>query len=228
MNSGMYSIRGIKFKSALEAINNKCISVPVSEAGLIIDVTKLINVVTDEIRTTESEMTALDLITSAATESGYEIIVKITNDNKLEITPINYKKAPAPKTLFSFLENLSAQDIVSNKSYGEETTNFKNKRIVVGDNISYLTTVRDHPIQQSNVLPPALGPDICCLPDGSYVLSTSAEDCFTNDGGNAFWTNTSLGFLPCVMQPVCSIKYPPGSIGAYSVITITPTPEPNP
>jgi hypothetical protein len=223
------SSRGIKVKSALQSINDRCISIPVSNAGLRLNVTKLINVVSDEIRTTNTESSILELITLAAEESGYDFIISINNNNEFEVLPVNYKRPATSKSLFSFIEDLTAKDIVISKEYGEEMSgsSSKNKRIVFGNNISYLTSVRDYPAQlYCDPVIPTYNDGICCDPGESCSLNTYAnkEDC--ENAGGLWYYNTSCDFEACEDQPVCTIKNGPASIGAYDTFYITPTPYP--
>lgn len=229
MITGSSSSRGVKLKSALQAINGKCISVPVSNAGLKINVTKLINVISDELRTNTSESSILELIVLAAEESGYDFIININNNNEFEILPINQKRPATEKSLFNFIEDLSAKDIVISKEYGEEMagSSSKNKRIVFGDNLSYLTSVRDYPVQLNcNGSIPSISGNVCCDSDGICSPGdTGRESCLEN--GGTWFSNTDCSFDACDLQPVCSIKNNPASIGAYDAIYITPTPYPS-
>jgi hypothetical protein len=233
MKSGASSSRGIKYKSALEGINGRCISIPVSGAGLKLNVTKLINVVSEDIRTTNTDSSILDLIVSAAEESGYDVIISINNDNEFEVLPINYKRPATAKSLFNFIEDLTAKDIVISKDYGEEMsgTSSKNKRIVFGDNISYLTSVRDFPYQRfCDPIIPSFDNAVCCLPDNSCIESTiddiSAHRANCIDNGGIPYFYTTCDYQGCYMQPVCTIKNAPASIGAYDTFFITPTSYP--
>jgi hypothetical protein len=220
--------RGIKVKKALEQINGKCVSIPVSNAGLVINVTKVIGIVSDELRTTNSESTVLELITLACEESGYDFFVQINNDNQFEIIPVNYRKPATDKSLFSFIENLSANDIVISKEYGEEMAggSQKNKRIVFGNNLSYLTSVRDYPVQlDCSAFIPSAETGICCAPDGSCGTTyANKEDC--ENSGGTWYSQAICDLEPCSMQPPCSIINNPASIGAYDTFYITPTPDP--
>lgn len=239
MLTGSGSTRGVKVKAALEAINEKCISIPVSNAGLKINVNKLINVVSDELRTTNTESTILELITLAAEESGYDFLVSINNNNEFEILPVNYKRPATEKSLFNFIENLAAKDIVISKDYGEEMagTSSKNKRIVLGDNLSYITRVRDFPYQrfakpeQQDI---SLSDGICCYTDteGNINCSDSGETAIKSicegEALSGVWhSNSSCDEEACLMQPPCTIKNNPSSIGAYETFYITPTPYPS-
>lgn len=172
MLSGSGSNKGLKLKSALEAVNGKCISIPISNAGLKLNFTKLINIMSPILRTTNTESTLLELITLAAEESGYDFIIQINNDNEFEVLPINYKRPATDKSLFSFVQNLSATDNVISKDYGEEMSISKNKRIVLGGKISYITKIKDHSLQTS--CQPNLSEATCTVLDnpasiGSYT-----------------------------------------------------------
>lgn len=237
MITGSNSTRGVKLKAALEAINGYCISVPVSNAGLKINVTKLINVIADELRTTTNESTVLELISLAAEESGYDFIVSINNNNEFEILPVNQKRPATEKSLFSFIEDLSAKDIVISKEYGEEMagSSAKSKRIVFGNNLSYITSVRDYPLQRYCAPEQELDlnlSDICCKEMDDCVSDTEGPNAFTiksicEAAGGIWYSKSSCAHEACYMQPPCSIKNNPASIGAYPPIYITPTPYPN-
>jgi hypothetical protein len=231
MITGSNSTRGVKLKTALEAINNYCISIPVSNAGLKINVTKLINVVSTELRTTTSESTVLELISLAAEESGYDFIVSINNNNEFEILPVNQKLPATEKSLFGFIEDLSAKDIVISKEYGEEIagSSAKNKRIVFGNNLSYLTTVRDYQYQLRCDLDPInFETGICCAFGSINGDATSKEECENAIG--TWYTEYNIGLIDnqaiCALQPICTIKNNPASIAAYETFYITPTPHP--
>jgi hypothetical protein len=169
-----------------------------------------------------------------ANEMNLPIVIHC-RDNELEVLPVNYKRPATSKSLFKFIEDLSAKDIVISKEYGEEMSgsSSKNKRIVFGNNISYLTSVRDYPAQLycDPVITQPVGA-ICCLPDNSclnYNINSLSEqditDCY-NSGGVLYY-NASCSEDACEMNPVCSIKNNPASIGAYDSFYITPTPYPD-
>lgn len=147
MKSGA-NFRGVQIKKALQALNGSCISVPISGAGLKLNIDKVINIVSDELRTTNTESSAIDLISLACEESGYDFIATINNNNEIEIIPVNYKIVPPDYALLQFITDMSADDIVISKEYGEETTNNKNKRLVFGDNVHYITSAYDFPAQR--------------------------------------------------------------------------------
>jgi len=232
MTTGSGGYRGVKIKAALEAINGKCVSIPVSNAGLKINVNKLINVVSEELRTTNAESTALELITLAAEESGYDFLVFINNSNEFEVLPINYKRPATEKSLFNFIEDLTAKDIVISKDYGEEMagTSAKNKRIVFGNNISYLTRVRDFPYQLNCSNDPTIADGACCEPP--FSLNTDIPDkASCEELGYTWYAGDALSTIDteniCKTMPACSIKNNPGSMGAYDTFYITPTPYPS-
>ena len=187
MDSGA-DFRGIRLLDALVGINNYCISVPISNAGLILDVSRLITLISPELRTTNSEMRLLEFITLCCEESGYDFITQITNDNKLEIIPVNYRIEPKPAALLNFIQDLSRSDIVISKEYGEESTDNINKRIVFGTNIHYLTSVLDFPAQQYTNPVSAIQDVIADVISGQYVSS-----CFIKNS-------------PAVPVPYTSIK----------------------
>ena len=232
MTTGSNSIRGIKIKSALETINGKCISIPISNAGLKINLTKLINLISEELRTTNRDSTVLELIVLATEESGYDFIVTINNNNEFEILPINYKRPATEKSLFNFIEDLTAKDIVISKEYGEEMagSSSKNKRIVFGNNLSYLTTVNDFSYQLmcdiGNVSIDQNG--VCCKYGLTQTLPNSKEDC---DAIGGIWypyfaDSYNIPSDICEYQPQCTIKNNPASIGADESTHVTPQPYP--
>ena len=235
MMSGSLSRKGSKLKTILENLNYECVSIPVSGAGLKLNLTKLINVMSDELRIKDNESNVLELITIAAEESGYGFTMHINNQNQFEVLPINYKFQTKEKSLFSFIANLTADDIVISKNYGEEIagSSAKNKRVVFGDNISYLTTVRDYSYQ--TMCEPQINFDngICCLAEGG-IAQVTYEQCLTIEG--ATWSLyavdeldriTDDGLCETRLQPHCSIRNSPGSIGAYDAFFVTPTPYPS-
>jgi hypothetical protein len=235
MTTGSGSTKGVKIKSALQAINGKCVSIPVSNAGLNINVTKLINVISDEIRTSNTESTVLELITLACEESGYDFLVSINNNNEFDILPVNYKRPATDKSLFNFIEDLSAKDIVISKDYGEEMagTSSKNKRIVFGNNLSYITSVRDYPLQQyakpEQELDLEISP-VCCYIEDNYITCEDTGELtlpsVCEAAGGTWYPNSSCVQEGCLMQPPCTIKNNPASISAYDTFFITPTPYP--
>lgn len=137
--------KGIFLKRAFEKLNGKQIQVPVSKICLTLDFAKLIEIVPDFYRTSNTESSLLDLISLACEETGYSFFCKISNDNKLEVIPVNYKIAVVGTPLLSFIDDLNQKDIVISKEYGQEMSFEKNKRIVFGDFYHYLTTVTDAP-----------------------------------------------------------------------------------
>lgn len=231
MTTGTGSIKGVKIKSALEAIDGKCVSIPVSNAGLNINVSKLINVISDELRTTNTESTVIELITLACEESGYDFLVSINNDNEFEILPINYKRPATEKSLFNFIEDLATKDIVISKDYGEEMagTASKNKRIVIGNNISYLTSVRDFPYQLNCSINIDEAEGVCCKYGLIQSIANSKQDC--DDLGGTWYAGYSIGTIDteniCKVQPACTIKNNPASIGSYESTYTTPAPYPS-
>jgi hypothetical protein len=141
--------KGIFLKKAIEQLDGKQIQVPVSQLCLTLDFSNLIEIIPDTYRTNTVEMTLLDLVSLVCEETGYDFFVKITNDNKLLIIPVNYKQPVNNKPLLKFIDDLNKQDIVISKEYGEEMSFEKNKRIVYGDFYHYLTTVED-PLPSAN------------------------------------------------------------------------------
>jgi|688.fasta_scaffold00568_38 hypothetical protein len=236
MMTGSNSTRGVKLKAALEAINNHCISIPISNAGLKINVTKLINIISDDLRTTTAESTVLELITLATEESGYDFIININNNNEFEVLPVNQKRPATEKSLFNFIEDLTAKDIVISKDYGEEMagSSSKSKRIVFGDNLSYLTTVRDYQYQLKCELESTefIESGVCCAFGSVEDEATNAEQCEDVLGiwyPHYVYDESLIDYdALCSLQPMCTIKNNPASIGAYETFYITPTPITNP
>lgn len=153
--------KGIFLNRALKELDGKQIQVPVSKLCLTLDFTKLLKIVPLSYRTSSTESTLLDLISLACEESGYDFFCKISNDNKLEIIPVNYKTAVNGTPLLTLIDNFNQQDIVISKEYGEEMSFEKNKRIVFGDFYHYLTTVEEpeYDVNESCNLSP--DPDSC-------------------------------------------------------------------
>lgn len=133
------STRGMLFKKALQAINGKYIQVPVSEACLTIDVSKIIDICSDYIRTSSSDMSVMELISSACEESGYTFFIRIEGNN-IVAYPINQKDAVNTKDLFDFMNTFDS-NIIIDRNYGEEMTNEKSKKFIVGDNYKYLLEI---------------------------------------------------------------------------------------
>lgn len=245
MDAGVNSIEGIKLKTILEAINNKCVGIPLSNAGLRLNLNKLIAVVNDEIKTTDSEMSILDIINTAAENSGYDFIISINNDNEFEVQPINYKYPATEKSLFGFIKDLVATDTVISSEYGEEMVDAseKNKKVVFGDFISYITSIRDFAYQAYE--DPEIeyankktlffdGIDyICCLPNDPDNCNNTDPNYDTKEkceaaGGTWFHQGfCDASELACPIQPPCTVKNSPASIKPYQDILLTPTPIPN-
>lgn len=132
--------RGIFVKKALEAINKKVVQLPISNACLIMDLTKLIEVASPYQRTTSIENSVLELITLAAEEVGHDFFVRIVG-NTIEVVPIDRRKQVPPRALFDFMEDMAKDNPVSDREYGEEMTFEKSKRFVIGTNYNYLVLV---------------------------------------------------------------------------------------
>lgn len=137
--------KGIFLKKAIQQLDSKQIKIPESQICLTLDFSKLVQIIPDSYRTNTTEMTLLDLVSLVCEETGYDFFTQITNDNKLLIVPVNYKKPVTGKPLLSFIDSLNQQDIVISKEYGEEMSFEKNKRIVFGDFYHYLTAIRQIP-----------------------------------------------------------------------------------
>lgn len=133
--------KGIFLRKAFEKLDKKQIQVPISKICLTLDFTKLIQIIPDNYRTSSPESSLLDLISLACEETGYDFFCNISNDNKIEVIPVNYKKAVIGTPLLEFIDNFNENNIVMSKEYGEEMSFEKNKRIVFGDFYHYLTTV---------------------------------------------------------------------------------------
>lgn len=157
--------KGIFLKKAFQQLHNKQIQVPISKICLTLNFTKLINIIPDSYRTSSPESTLLDLVSLACEETGYDFFCKISNDNKLEVIPVNYKIPVTGTPLLSFIDTINQQDIVISKEYGEEMSFEKNKRIVFGDFYHYLTTV--------------IEPAVEIVPDGTgcKVNDPDSQDC---------------------------------------------------
>lgn len=136
--------KGILLKKAIEALNGKQIQIPLSTACLKLNLNRLVDLISKEIRTTNQESTVLQLIELACEESGLGFFSKINNDNEMEIFPINYKIDINQTDLFKFVENFNNNDIVISKDYGQEMTLEKNKRALYGAEYCYLTLIRDN------------------------------------------------------------------------------------
>lgn len=133
------STRGMLFKRALQAINCKYLQLPVSKACLIIDVSRIIEICSDYIRTSSSDMSVLEIISSACEESGYTFYVKIEG-NSIVAYPISQKEVVSQQDLFNFMNNFDSDTIID-RNYGEELTYEKSKKFIVGDNYKYLLEI---------------------------------------------------------------------------------------
>lgn len=178
MNSGANK-KGIFLKRAFEELDGKQIQVPISKICLTLDFTKLIKIIPDFYRTSSTESSLLDLVSLACEETGYDFFCQISNDNKLEVIPVNYKNAVVGTPLLSFIDTLNQQDIVISKEYGEEMSFEKNKRIVFGDFYHYLTTVEEPEYEVSvSCVPTSPKPEDCKIinPPFSKLVTRDSDD----------------------------------------------------
>ena len=177
--------KGIFLKRAIDELNGKQIKVPISEICLTLKLDRLSNIIPSTYRTTTNEMPLLDLISLSCEEVGHSFFVQITQDNELEIIPIDYTKPIVGNPLLSFIDNMSQSDNVTSKEYGQEMTFEKNKRIVFGDFYHYLTTVSEPEISiepACEVNPP--NPDDCLIenaPRTKLVTRSSDEPLEANN-----------------------------------------------
>lgn len=132
--------KGIFIKKALEAINQKVVQLPISNSCLIMDLTKLINIASPYQRVTSTESNVLELISMACEEVGHDFFIRIVG-NTIEVVPVNKTEQIPPRALFDFMEDLSKNNPVSDREYGEELTFEKSKRLILGTNYHYLITV---------------------------------------------------------------------------------------
>lgn len=138
-NQGMY------LKKVLEAIDGKVCQLPKSGACLTINLSKVIDIAPKEYRVSSIDSNVMDLITLACEEAGYDFYVAIVGW-EIKVFPINNKYQTAPQLdadapLFQFFNKISDNSRVLDKEYGQELTFNKSKKIIVGDNIRYLTIV---------------------------------------------------------------------------------------
>jgi hypothetical protein len=178
MKSGA-NTKGIFFKRALKELNKKQIKIPISKVCLTLELTKLINIVPENYRTTNTEMSLLDLVSLVCDECGYDFLVEITQDNKLDIIPIDYTKTISGTPLLNLINNLSIQNNVISKEYGEEMTFEKNKRLVFGGNYQYITTISD--VVNASVcpyVPPQLNDAKCAIvnPPSSKLVTRNTDE----------------------------------------------------
>ena len=140
MKSGA-NYKGIFLKKALTELNGKQIQIPISKVCLKLKLDRLINIIPDNYRTSNDEMSLLDLIELACEEVGHDFFIDITEDNELEIIPVDYTKPINNTPLLTFINQFSIDDIAMTKEYGQEMTYEKNKRLIFGDYFHYLTTI---------------------------------------------------------------------------------------
>lgn len=163
MLSGV-SDKGILIKKALQAIDAKLCQVPVSNACLIIDVSKIIAIAPSYYRIASTESTALEIIDSACKEAGYDFFTRIVG-NTIEVIPVNKKAVATEHLLFDFMQTLSGDNQVSNREYGQELSYEKSKKLIFGDNIHYLVEVKD---TGSGVPVPLADTTVSCIAPGYY------------------------------------------------------------
>lgn len=163
---------GMYLKKVLEGIDGKPIQLPKTAACLTLNVSKVINIVSCDLRVASSDSTVLDIVNLACEESGYDFYVAIVGW-EMVIFPINNKYQTAgvfndEAPLFKFLSNISENSLVLDKEYGQELTFNRSKRIVVGDNIRYLTIVEP-------------GGDPCVISDPGSIAGNIGIDASSNE-----------------------------------------------
>ena len=157
MVSGGGPQKGMLVKRALEAIHNKLCQMPVSGSCLIIDVSRIIAIVSTVERVTSSDSNVLELISLACESSGYDFFIEI-QDNKIVAVPINKKAPISDHDLYDFIHELSTDNLVSDRNYGQELTFSKNKKMVMGEQYHYLVVVdggEERPGPTSSAMPAA-------------------------------------------------------------------------
>ena len=137
--------KGILLKKVLEAIDGKPCQLPITKAVLNINLCELLKIVPDEYRISETKSNVLDLVSLACEEGGYDFYVAIVGFD-IKVFPVNYKSITyadnaGEPPLFKFLSDISENNIVIDREYGQELTFNKSKKMVIGDNQYYITTV---------------------------------------------------------------------------------------
>lgn len=156
--------KGMFLKKALEAIDKKVVQLPISNACLIMDLSKLIEIASPYQRVTSSESNVLELITVAAEEVGHDFFVRIIG-NTIEVVPVNKTEQIPPRALFDFMEDLAKDNPVSDREYGEELTFEKSKRFILGTNYHYLVMVDNTNLCEESTIPTGTG---VCPGDDAY------------------------------------------------------------
>lgn len=142
VKSGTTAQKGMFLKKALEAINGKPCQIPVTGKCLLIDVSQIISIAPDYFRLTSSETNVLELITLATKEAGYDFFIRI-EANEIVAVPVSKKVEVSPdKPLFDFIQNLSINNAVSSREYGQELSFEKSKKLVFGTPIHYLISIK--------------------------------------------------------------------------------------
>lgn len=169
--------KGILLKKIIEGIDGQQCKVPISGACLGIDLSKIIDITPTTYRVTTTESNVLELITLACQEAGYDFYVEIVGYD-IRVVPINNKTVAVtdPSTegpLFQFLQDTIDNYDIIDKEYGQELTFNKSKKLVIGDNLRYLTIVE-----------PLASPCIIDDPGSMYqyepVFADPAESCNPN------------------------------------------------
>jgi hypothetical protein len=163
MKSGFSSRRGMFIKTALEGINNQPIQMPISGSCLLLDVTALINNCSKTSRVSSTESSVLKLITFACEESGFDFIIKIEG-NRMVVLPIDRRTAPAENDLYTFIQRLSSNFVVSSRNYGQELTFERNKRLLLGENYHYLISIDGKPSSETPPSDPKTNYLTCLIP----------------------------------------------------------------
>lgn len=225
MKSGGGPHKGMLVKMALSAIHNKLCQMPVSGSCLIIDVSRIIAIVSTVERVASSDSNVLELISLACESSGYDFFIEIV-DNKIVAVPINKKVAIKDDDLYNFIHTLSTDNLVSDRNYGQELTFAKNKKMVMGEQYHYLTVVNSTANSAPSApVPPTAGScqtlggcfnKITMAREGDYETRITCEDgTWTGypDGANHFIPNNPA--IPVTdriwFNPIYGSNYGPGS-----------------
>lgn len=198
MKSGANN-KGIYLKNALTKLNNKQIQIPISKSCLRLKLDRLISIMPSTYRTTNIDMSLLDLIELCCEETGHDFFTQITRDNELEILPVDYTKSVSGTPLLNLITKFSTDNIAISKEYGQEMTFEKNKRLVFGDFYHYLTTVTDGSIN----------------PTGCPVPTLSTPQTLTSSIPLAIITNPPLDKLVTrsIDEPIDASGLPPSPTG---------------
>lgn len=227
MASGGGPRKGMLVQRALEAINNKLCQMPVSGSCLIIDVSRIIPIVSTVERVSSSDSNVLELISLACESSGYDFFIEI-QDNKIVAVPINKKAPISDHDLYDFIHELSTNNLVSDRNYGQELTFAKNKKMVMGEQYHYLVVVdggEERPGPTGIVVPPAgscqdLGGcfnKITMAREDGYIDQRSCEGgtwqkLFVDGATHFFHTNPAIPVTDRIwLTPTAGTNYGPGS-----------------